>query len=61
LCQGSRPHGDDVLETNLIDFLADAMHGCDANDQNFHDARCVAGKHFLAELYDQPIKERRLP
>jgi len=50
-----------VLETNLIDFLADAMHGCDANDQNFHDARCVAGKHFLAELYDQPIKERRLP
>ena len=45
----------------LIDLLADAMHWCDANGEDFHYALCVAGKHFVAELNDQPTEERRLP
>ena len=31
-------YGDDMIESNLIDFLADAMHWCDANSGDFHIA-----------------------
>ncbi|MCX7392558.1 MAG: hypothetical protein NTW75_00350 [Planctomycetales bacterium] len=47
--------------TNLVDFLADAMHWCDFTGQDFHYALCVAGKHFIAELNDSQTEERRLP
>ena len=46
---------------SLIDILADAMHWCDANGEDFHYALCVAGKHFIAELNDSQTDERRLP
>lgn len=54
-------YADETSFTNLIDLLADAMHWCDANGEDFHYALCLAGKHFIAELNDQPIEERRLP
>jgi hypothetical protein len=45
----------------LIDLLADAMHWCDHNGENFHYALAVAGKHYLAELNDEPAEQRRMP
>jgi hypothetical protein len=47
--------------TNLTDLLADAMHFCDTTSQDFHYALCLAGKHFVAELNDEQLDERRLP
>ncbi len=52
---------DTELFTNLIDLLADAMHFCDDTGEDFHYALCVASKHYLAELNDQPTDERRIP
>jgi hypothetical protein len=52
---------DDDPGTCLADFLADAMHYCDANGEDFHYALCIAGKHYLAELNDDQTEERRLP
>jgi len=52
--------GDDSFVC-LIDLLADAMHWCAANGEDFHYALCVAGKHYLAELNDAQTEERRLP
>jgi hypothetical protein len=49
------------LFTGLIDLLADAMHMCDADGEDFHHALCVAGKHYLAELNDEQTEERRMP
>ena len=54
-------YGDDLSESNLIDLLADAMHWCDDNEENFHYLLCMAGKHYLAELNDEPTYERRMP
>ena len=54
-------YADDGLFTNLIDLLADAMHWCDESGEDFHFALCVAGKHYLAELNDEPTEERRMP
>lgn len=54
-------YGDDLLESNLIDFLADAMHWCDTNGEDFHYLLCMAGKHYLAELNDDQTDERRMP
>ena len=54
-------YSDDNPFTNLVDLLADAMHWCDANGEDFHYALCLAGKHFVAELNDQQTEERRLP
>ena len=45
----------------LIDLMADAMYWCDANSQDFHYALCMAGKHYIAELNEEPTEERRLP
>ena len=45
----------------LIDFLADAMHWCKANGEDFHYALCVAGRHYLAELNEEQTDERRMP
>lgn len=35
--------------TNLIDLLADAMHWCRLNDENFHEVLRIAEMHFAAE------------
>ena len=32
-----------------------------ANGQDIHYALCLAGKHYVAELNDQPIAERKRP
>jgi len=54
-------YSDDDAFTNLTDLLADAMHWADATGQDFHYALCLAGKHYLAELNDEPTHERRIP
>lgn len=50
-------YGDDLPESNLIDFLADAMHYCDAAGLDFLILFTRAGSHYLAELR-QPNQER---
>ena len=54
-------YSDESDGISLIDLLADAMHWCDANGEDFHYAFCVAGKHFIAELNDEQTDERRRP
>ena len=54
-------YGDDMQESNLIDFLADAMHFCDAEGMNFHILLAQACRHYVNELNDQQTEERRLP
>ncbi len=56
-----RHYSDDGVFTSLIDLLADAMHWCDATGEHFHYALCLAGKHYVAELNDQPVTERKRP
>jgi len=53
-------YGDDVRESNLIDFLTDAMHWCDANGADFHIALAQACRHYVNELNDDQQDERRL-
>jgi hypothetical protein len=53
-------YGDDLKESNLIDFLADAMHWCDRNSENFHYVLAQACRHFVNELNDDQQDERRL-
>jgi hypothetical protein len=63
-------YSDDDAYTNLVDFLADAMHFCHVNGHSFHDALDTARMHFDAELSGddilddlnrQPTTERRIP
>ena len=56
-----RQYSDDEVFSSLIDLLTDAMHWCDAAGEDFHYALCLAGKHYVAELNDQPIAERKRP
>ena len=53
-------YSDDDHLLCLVDFLADAMHWSDATGEDFHYALCVAGMHYLAELNDEPLDERRM-
>ncbi len=55
-----RCYSNDEVFSSLIDLLADAMHWSDATGEDFHYALCLAGKHYVAELNEQPIAERRL-
>jgi hypothetical protein len=59
--QAITAYSDDDSDTNLVDFLADAMHLCDANGEDFGHALAVAGKHYLAELNDEQLDERKMP
>jgi hypothetical protein len=60
-CDGLlRRYSGDVF-SSLTDLLADALHWSDAMGEDFHHALCLAGKHYIAELNDQPIDERKLP
>ncbi len=52
--------GDDLVEANLIDLLADAMHWCDSNGHDFHFAFAQACRHYIHELNDDQQDERRL-
>jgi len=54
-------YANDDTFTNLVDFLTDAMHWCDASGEDFHYALCIACKHYLAELNDEQTEERRMP
>lgn len=51
--------GDD-LHTSLVDFLADSMHWCDLNGEDFHFVLAQACRHYIHELNDQQQDERRL-
>ena len=51
--------GDD-LATSLIDLLADAMHWCDFAGEDFHISLAQACRHYIHELNDQQLDERRL-
>lgn len=50
----------DDSSTNLVDFLADAMHWCDSTGQDFHLALAQACRHYIQELNDQQQDERRI-
>ena len=51
---------DDHDQSNLIDLLADAMHWCDANGEDFHICLAMACRHYIDELNDQQQDERRM-
>ena len=53
-------YGDDLLESNLIDLLADAMHWSDSTGHSFHYLLAQACRHYLHELNDQQLDERRI-
>lgn len=53
-------YSDDDRFICLIDLLADAMHWCDANGEDFHYALAVAGKHYINELNNEQTDERRM-
>jgi hypothetical protein len=53
-------YGDDLIESNLIDLLADAMHWCDYTGRDFHIALAQACRHYIHELNDEQQDERRL-
>jgi hypothetical protein len=53
-------YGDDLPESNLIDFLTDAMHWCDANGRDFHIALAQACRHYINELNEDQHDERRM-
>jgi hypothetical protein len=44
-------YGDDLLESNLIDLLADARHWCDLNGQSFWELDRRAHRHYLTEIH----------
>lgn len=51
--------GDD-LHTSLVDLLADSMHWCNLNGEDFHFVLAQACRHYIHELNDQQQDERRL-
>ena len=60
-CQAAlAAYGDDMIESNLIDFLADAMHWADHFGCDFHIAHAQACRHYIHELNDQQQDERRM-
>lgn len=44
----------------LIDLLADAMHWCDAQGEDFHICLAMACRHYVNELNDDQHDERRM-
>jgi len=53
--QAITAYSDDDTYTNLVDFLADAMHWCQVNGQSFRDALDTALMHFDAEMTGDDI------
>ena len=58
--QAITAYSDDDDFTNLVDFLADAMHCCDSTGQDFHIALAQACRHYIHELNDEQQDERRI-
>ena len=48
-------YSDDDTYTNLVDFLADAMHFCHVQGHSFQDALDTAVMHFDAETNGDDI------
>ena len=44
------PHYPEDESTNLIDLIADAMHWCNQNGEDFDKVLRIATMHFEAEL-----------
>ncbi len=69
--QAITAYSDDDNYTNLVDFLADAMHYCHLHGHSFRDALDTAVMHFDAEMTgddilndfanNQPTTERKQP
>jgi len=55
-----RQYTGDGVFTSLVDLLADAMHWADATGEDFHYALCLAARHYVAELNDEQLDQRRL-
>jgi hypothetical protein len=56
LCeQAITAYSDDDSYTNLVDFLADAMHWCHLQGHCFRDILDIALMHFDAELADAAV------
>ena len=53
-------YSDDDTRTNLVDFLADAMHWCHLNGHCFEDVLDTARMHFEAEITEE-TEERSNP
>ena len=53
-------YGDDLVESNLIDLLADAMHWCDLRREDFHYVLARACCHYVRELNEDQQDERRM-
>jgi hypothetical protein len=53
--QAITEYSDDDTYTNLVDFLADAMHYCRFHGHDFHDALGTALMHFGAETTGDDI------
>ena len=50
-------YSDDDTYTNLVDFLADAMHLCHLEGHSFQDAIDTALMHFDAEMNGDDISD----
>jgi hypothetical protein len=55
--QAVAAYSDDDTYTNLVDFLADAIHWCHVNGHRFQAAFDTALMHFDAELNGDDILE----
>ena len=53
--QAITAYSDDDTYTNLVEFLADAMHFCNAKGHNFRDVLDTAVMHFQAEVTGDDI------
>ena len=53
--QAMTAYSDDDTYTNLVDFLADAMHYCHLQGHSFRDALDTALIHFDAEMTEDDI------
>jgi hypothetical protein len=51
---------DNSPDENLIDLLTDAMHWADHSGRDFHIAFAQACRHYIHELNDDQLDERRL-
>ena len=58
--QAITAYSDEDTYTNLVDFLADAMHWTDANGEDFHFVLAQACRHYIHELNDEQQDERRM-
>jgi hypothetical protein len=48
-----KEYGDDLDESNLIDFLTDAMHWCDDSDEDFERCLRLARENHWAETHGE--------